>query len=78
MDLTSIKDAATDEYFKQPVVVSCSTQCVCVCVCVLCVLRSVCNILLRMAYNTVYIESMEHATCINEIRSSGIFSSSRT
>ena len=74
MDLTSIKDAATDEYFKQPVVVSCSTQCVCVCVCV-CVLRSVCNILLRMAYNTVYIESMEHATCcINEMGSSGVFS----
>ena len=72
MDLSSLKDAATDEYFKQPVVVSCSTQCVCVCV-----LRSVCNILLLMAYNMVYIESMEHATCcINEIRSSGIFSSS--
>ena len=34
MDLTSIKDAATDEYFKQPVVVSYSIQCVCVCVCV--------------------------------------------
>ena len=34
MDLSSLKDAATDEYFKQPVVVSCSTQCVCVCVCV--------------------------------------------